>query len=46
MNPIFSSGPCDMEEAYPDADVVDGSPMDVVNPADDSAQVLKLRAAF
>lgn len=33
-----TSGPCDMEEADPEADVVDGSPMDVVNAADDSVQ--------
>jgi len=31
-----------MEEADPEADVVDGSPMDVVNAADDSVQVLQL----
>ena len=45
MSSILPSGPCDMEEADPEADAVDGSPMDVVNPGDDSVQVLQLRAA-
>jgi hypothetical protein len=42
MSTTFTSGPCEMEEADPEADVVDGSPMDVVNPADDSVQVIQL----